>query len=413
MEVRITNVFPFLFAGERSWVAVGTVVDAAASQAKVMYEGKEYDRVFDVDVEDGKPPLKLPYNASENPYDAATKFLERNKLPISYLENVGKFIIENSRGITIGEQSEGQPAAGSSTSDSQRKKYLPHEEYITLAQAKFEPIQKKLLSVNANLIKNGDKEFALNPSEQGILNQLINTLSSATAGKPLNITNDSISVIIKLTTKWAYPDRLPGLDLLRCMATSPSVATLADPHIGSLVQVVLGASLNPEPSTLPINENSVMMALRAITNLFATPEGREVAGREAAAVVSALERISGANSAAPAIGIANRNLQIALTSAAFNYACLAYGEAKKQQGTVGAEAPLLLCNVLGKTLRDQSDGEVVYRALMALGMLLSIGGEVRETAGTLGAGGWVRDAAAKATEGRVKDVGAECLALLS
>lgn len=29
-----------------------------------MYQGKEWDYVFDVDVQDGVPPLKLPYNAS-------------------------------------------------------------------------------------------------------------------------------------------------------------------------------------------------------------------------------------------------------------------------------------------------------------------------------------------------------------
>jgi len=401
------------FTGEQSWIAVGTVVDAAASQAKVMYEGKEYDKVFDVDVEEGKPPLKLPYNATENPYDAATKFLERNKLPISYLESVGKFIIENSKGITIGEESE-RPSAGTSggTGESPKKKYLPHEEFITLSQAKFEPIQKKILSINTNLIKNGDKEYALNPSEQGILGQLITTLNSAATAKALDIPDEAISIVIKLTTKWAYPDRLPGLDLLRCMVIAPSVATLTVPHVGGIVQSVLSAALEPEPATLPINENSVMMALRAITNLFATPEGRVVAAREAATVVSAMERIAGVDSTTAAIGAGNRNVQIALTSAAFNYACLAFGEARKPEGTVNAEGPLLLCNILGKTLREQSDSEVLYRALMALGMLLSIGGEVRETANSLGAGEWVRGAVSRASDERVKDVGAECLGML-
>ena len=29
-----------------------------------MFEGKEYDYVFDVDIGDGQPSLKLPYNGS-------------------------------------------------------------------------------------------------------------------------------------------------------------------------------------------------------------------------------------------------------------------------------------------------------------------------------------------------------------
>ena len=52
------------------------------------YKGKEYDYVFDIDIEDGKPPLKLPYNLNESAWDAARKFLEANELPMSYYEQV-------------------------------------------------------------------------------------------------------------------------------------------------------------------------------------------------------------------------------------------------------------------------------------------------------------------------------------
>ena len=40
------------------------VVDAVGSDRKQVYEGKEYDYVFDVDIKDGAPPLKLPYNVT-------------------------------------------------------------------------------------------------------------------------------------------------------------------------------------------------------------------------------------------------------------------------------------------------------------------------------------------------------------
>ena len=47
-----------------AWQKIGDVVDAVGSGRKQLYEGKEYDYVFDVDVQEGVPPLKLPYNAS-------------------------------------------------------------------------------------------------------------------------------------------------------------------------------------------------------------------------------------------------------------------------------------------------------------------------------------------------------------
>jgi hypothetical protein len=43
------------------------VVDAIGSGRKQLYEGMEYDYVFDVDVSEGRPPLKLPYNVTGEP----------------------------------------------------------------------------------------------------------------------------------------------------------------------------------------------------------------------------------------------------------------------------------------------------------------------------------------------------------
>lgn len=51
-------------AASGSWTKIGTVVDAVGQNRKQLFNGQEYDFVFDVDVEEGKPPLKLPYNAT-------------------------------------------------------------------------------------------------------------------------------------------------------------------------------------------------------------------------------------------------------------------------------------------------------------------------------------------------------------
>jgi phospholipase A-2-activating protein len=46
------------------WQKIGDVVDAVGSSRKQLYEGREYDYVFDVDIKDGVPPLKLPYSVN-------------------------------------------------------------------------------------------------------------------------------------------------------------------------------------------------------------------------------------------------------------------------------------------------------------------------------------------------------------
>ncbi len=69
-------------ASSQQWVKIGeVVVGGVGSGQKKLFEGKEYDYVFDVDIADGVPPLKLPFNLSENPYAAAQRFLEKNDLP--------------------------------------------------------------------------------------------------------------------------------------------------------------------------------------------------------------------------------------------------------------------------------------------------------------------------------------------
>ena len=58
--------------------------------------------MFDVDIEEGKPPLKLPFNTSEDPWHVAQKFIHDNELPQVYLEQVANFITDNVKGVTLG-----------------------------------------------------------------------------------------------------------------------------------------------------------------------------------------------------------------------------------------------------------------------------------------------------------------------
>jgi phospholipase A-2-activating protein len=238
--------------------------------------------------------------------------------------------------------------------------------------------------------------------------------------------------VYSLITQWPYGDRLPALDALRCFVALPGSATLNDTKFGSVVDVALKGALDTEdpvyPSDEPLAEfikkfdaskpsaNNLMMALRTVTNLFATAEGRAVVAAEAPAVISLLARIAGVEG--DPIGVDNNNLQIALTSAAFNFACLAFNQKQQQQPTAAAAAAIdleqlmLLCQVAEAVVRRQSEPEVLFRALMTLGMVLVTGAEARELARTLELGDPVGEAAKKAGEARIKAVAQECLALL-
>lgn len=54
--------------------------------------------MFDVDIEDGKPAIKLPYNKGDDPWHAAQNFIHQNNLNQQFLEQVANFIINNAKG---------------------------------------------------------------------------------------------------------------------------------------------------------------------------------------------------------------------------------------------------------------------------------------------------------------------------
>jgi len=59
---------------------------------------QEYDYVFTIDVNESGPSYKLPYNISDDPWLTAYNFLQKNDLNPMFLDQVAKFIIDNTKG---------------------------------------------------------------------------------------------------------------------------------------------------------------------------------------------------------------------------------------------------------------------------------------------------------------------------
>uniref|UniRef100_A0A2M4AL06 Putative phospholipase a2-activating protein n=1 Tax=Anopheles triannulatus TaxID=58253 RepID=A0A2M4AL06_9DIPT len=79
------------------WECVGDVMGASdGDSGKQLYEGREYDYVFSVNLTDDAPNLKLPYNRGEDPWFVAQRFIHKHNLPQVYLEQVANFIVKNS-----------------------------------------------------------------------------------------------------------------------------------------------------------------------------------------------------------------------------------------------------------------------------------------------------------------------------
>ncbi len=60
-------------AASGTWTKLGEVVDAVGSGRKQVFNGREYDFVFDVDLGTG-PALKLPFNVTGTPFTIRTYY---------------------------------------------------------------------------------------------------------------------------------------------------------------------------------------------------------------------------------------------------------------------------------------------------------------------------------------------------
>ncbi|KAJ5908114.1 hypothetical protein N7495_000796 [Penicillium taxi] len=376
----------------QEWIAVGTVVESAGSSGrKTEYLGQDYDYVFDVDIEDGKPPLKLPYNASQNPYEAATKFIGDNELSMNYLDQVAAFITQNTQGATLGQPQE--PASqgadpwgsdrryrpGDATADQNaqppipesRPEVLPQKTYLSIRSANLKLVSKKLLELNKKLIDEGLKNKALSPSEvedvMALCDQLESTPKLAESSRP--IVESGVPLIVKIATTWPDINRLPGLDLLRLLAAASPLSATLNYDGENLVTAILES----EVFELPFNVNNAMLAIRTFANLFETDPGRDLAmahfDQILAGVKSALENAGDSP---------NRNLVIAVTTLYINFAVHLSSDSSSPDS---AERGLVLLENLTKILAGEKDSEAVYRALVALGTLVkTLGHEVKSAA---------------------------------
>ncbi|OCK75034.1 polyubiquitin binding protein-like protein [Lepidopterella palustris CBS 459.81] len=358
-----------------TWINIGTVVDATGSSGrKITHEGKDYDYVFDVDIEEGKPPLKLPYNLSQNPYEVARKFCEDNKLPITYLDQVTNFIVQNTQGATIGQESQAAaPGADPWGSENRyrpgeispppavsRPKVLPQKEYLDITTANHKIIFKKLKEFNQQIIDDGHKDLSLNPADLAVLET---TVAQLEKGAAESIEPLGLELVLKTATTWPADKRLPGLDLLRLLtAASGPVASFSSPA-GESLMTILPASGAFDPKG-PIN--NTMMAVRALANLLKTEPGRALAD-------ASFETIH--NLIKPFITSSNRNLIIALTTLYINFSILL-----AQEESPNADRVLTLLDDLTGVLKTATDSEAVYRALVAAGSLLWLGRDFCEAA---------------------------------
>nr|POF22183.1 phospholipase a-2-activating protein [Quercus suber] len=361
---------------------IGTVVSGEGSGAtKKVYEGKEYDYVFDIDIEDGKPPLKLPYNLTESAWDAARKFLERNELPLSYYEQVANWIAENTKGARLGSAPSSQPpdqrrdAWGSDkryrpgdASIDQRK--LPQRDYVHILEGNAMNAVNKLSETLKQLQDTGKlpANADLTTEESSELQSLVDQLNKNPSDP--HPTSTQISALLKAVKQMPNKSRVPAVALLARIAVSPAFIRTTSAGDKTVVDTLAATGLLSQRQETP---NNTVHALRLLTNLFTSEPGRLIADGVFDSVLT---------HARPFATDPESPAQFrALASLYLNYSVLLTAKAPSTESSSReARAQVLLIDI-ATMLESESpyaaDADAWYRALLALGTLLSLGSSFR------------------------------------
>jgi len=380
-------------ASAGQWNKIGEVVGGVGSGQKKLYEGKEYDHVFDVDIADGVPPLKLPYNLSENPYAAAARFLEKNELPAGYIDQVVKFIEKNSEAVSIGASDYVDPYTGASryTGSSQPARpsapatqstssaggqytgannvdpftqsarqppqaragssVIPLKSPLTFTQISYAPLKTKLAQLIQQSTAPGARE------DVGAIQALIGQLEQAGSKQ-----TPDLSALQRALQNWPAPARFPLLDLLRVASLQVTSAAAASSAAETALNAAEWTQAWPESdeAAAKARDTNSMLALRTLANLLSTKGGRDGLEPEA---VKLLDKLRTSNYAH-----LGKNGRIALATIALNFSVFAVAQTEAIPF-----APSLLALILDILSKETGDPEVIYRTMVSLGNLFVSG----------------------------------------
>ncbi|KAL4067764.1 WD40-repeat-containing domain protein [Scleroderma yunnanense] len=378
-----------------TWQKIGEVVDAIGSGRKQLYDGKEYDYVFDVDIQEGAPPLKLPFNASENPYAAAQRFLEQNDLPMAYVDQIVQFIEKNTAGVKLGNDGYVDPFTGASRyqpatlspsntpassyvdpftgasrhiapQDSHStSKIIPFSNLISFKQANVSAMQAKVYQFDQALRDEmSTAALAMHPQEKVIIDEvftyLSKTASHSSSSIRTSISRAHIETITQILDRWPASQRFPLIDLSR-LVTAHCMDAFSRPgdlerffscllRVSDWTSIISGG--NPITKA---QETNVLLLFRTITNSLQenTPANDEWIKQ----IFEALVQV-------PHL-LLTKTHRLALASILFNFSCISL------KGSVSTDARELHLTCILQLLRSPNDdSEVAYRTCVALGNTL-------------------------------------------
>uniref|UniRef100_A0A0E0AFE3 Phospholipase A-2-activating protein n=1 Tax=Oryza glumipatula TaxID=40148 RepID=A0A0E0AFE3_9ORYZ len=361
---------------ELKWDKIGEVVDGpgdAAAAPGQFHDGVRYDFVFNVDIGDGEPMRKLPYNRSDDPYAVADKWLLKENLPLTYRQQVVEFILQNSgQNNFVPDPSFRDPYTGANA-------YVPGQSASSTVSAPkptFKHIPKE------------QKELSLSEIELSRLAAIAKVLKETSFYHTSKLADADMTLLLKMLKSWPTQMMFPVIDFLRMFVLHPDGATLLLKAIESGNDVL--AETFHKVVRPPVQPPNVLTTLKAVTNLFDKPclhQWLRIHGMEIIDSVSSCKTTF------------SKNAHLAYSTLLLNYAVLSI-ESKDEQSQAQ-----ILSAALEIAEDDTQDADSKYRALVAIGSLM-LNGLVKSIALDLDVKS-VANTARASKDSKIAEVGAD------
>ncbi|KAK9176955.1 hypothetical protein WN944_028974 [Citrus x changshan-huyou] len=388
---------------EQRWDKLGEVVDGPDDgMNRPILDGIQYDYVFDVDIGDGEPTRKLPYNRSDNPYDAADKWLLKENLPFSYRQQIVEFILQNTgqKDFTLNTSFRdpytgasayvpGQPSSMSAIPAKPTFKHIPKKGMLIFDAAQFDGILKKIMEFNNALLSDLEKKnLSMSELETSRVAAVVKILKDTSHYHCSSFADVDISLLLKLLKTWPPAMIFPVIDILRMTILHPDGASLLLKHVENqndvLMEMIEKVSSNP---TLPAN---LLTGIRAVTNLFKNSSWYSWLQKHRSEILDAFSSCYSSP---------NKNVQLSYSTLILNYAVLLI-EKKDEEGQSH-----VLSAAFEIAEEESMDVDSKYRALVAIGTLM-LEGLVKKIALDFDVGNIARVAKAS-KETKIAEVGAD------
>ncbi|ORX34872.1 PFU-domain-containing protein [Piromyces finnis] len=367
---------------DQKWIKVGVVVSTSSN--KTLFEGKEYDYVFDIDIGDGSI-LRLPYNATENPYQAAQEFIWKHELSQDFLDQIAMFIINNSKPVVLDQNTTKSTAATPFTSS----RYVPggdNNNNISNSTAAT-PFTCNLtynldgytifkvgdaVKIISKIIEFNDKiKLSLNDDDINTLSELNTMFENPSVESFKKVFNQKhINTIKKICIEWPVNYRFPCIDLLRMC----SIYTAQ-----------------------PIQDNNKEFIIELLKSNFSVSSKDISNESNKFSIIDCIEKTANDNS--------NKFFKFALITTILNFTVLI-------KGTDDYEHAFQLLELLNNAMENETFSDNQFRIGIAVGNLLHYYPSMKEAASLLNNVSSIISLYKQSADEKVKDVAMELKQLL-